>query len=372
MKLSSLKLFFLVLTIFALVGGRKALAQSIIFEDFEEGLRQVNPAWCPSDGNCYLWNHYEGEDGAGSEAVVTSTAHTGTHSLRITKDGPSGATYLQFYTYQSSDWKWHYIYTWAEYPGWQFSTYNRLVFWIKVAPGTTKASGGDANMAFGTYVRYWTDNSGEQETGNRHYYHNFNIPYTGEWHKCIVDTHPDHRRYDSGDMEQPDMLYPDPADPNHNYFDLMPRFYLDMHTNPSSYPAYYYYDDFEFYTETYPENTSQVYSINGVYVPSTNKLIVGWRRNKNENSINHEVRYAWSSIYTLGWNNATPAPNGTVSPVGYGGYNGMEYETTQISMGSHNTIYVAIKPTNSSSFRQIAIPLGPSKRPAPPANLQLN
>ena len=89
-------------------------------------------------------------------------------------------------------------------------------------------------------------------------------------------------------------------------------------------------------------------------------IFVGWNRNKDENSVKHEVRYAFQDIYNVGWNAATPAPGGIVTPPGWQGYNGMDWSTQSIDMSSEDLIYIAIKPQNSSQFRQIAIPLSSS------------
>jgi hypothetical protein len=116
-------------------------------------------------------------------------------------------------------------------------------------------------------------------------------------------------------------------------------------------------DEFEFYQEPHPENDQQIYSLTGTYVAATNRIIVSWNRNKNDNTINHEIRYAFSSLHEIGWNAATPAPNGLARPLGDGGYNNMIYESTGLPLAGRSLVYIAIKPQNSSVFSQIAIPL---------------
>jgi hypothetical protein len=71
----------------------------------------------------------------------------------------------------------------------------------------------------------------------------------------------------------------------------------------------------------------------------------------------HEVRYAFDDIHRLGWNEAKPAPNGTITPPGLGGYNGMIYDTTDLPLTSWKVVYIAVKPENSTLFSQIAMPL---------------
>jgi hypothetical protein len=122
-------------------------------------------------------------------------------------------------------------------------------------------------------------------------------------------------------------------------------------------PANFYFDDFEFYKAPKNENIKQIYSLNAVYIKSTNRLLVGWMRDKNENKINHEIRYSFNDIRTNGWESAIPAPKGLISPLGWGGHNGMEYRTRDINMSDNSTVYIAIKPQNSNKFRQIEVPL---------------
>ena len=107
------------------------------------------------------------------------------------------------------------------------------------------------------------------------------------------------------------------------------------------------------------ENIQQIYSLNGVYVPASNTILVRWVRDKNENSVNHEVRYAFQDIFQIGWNSAVPAPDGLVVPPGWQGYNGMEWSTQAIDVTGESVVYIGIKPQNSSGFRQIVIPTGP-------------
>jgi hypothetical protein len=132
-------------------------------------------------------------------------------------------------------------------------------------------------------------------------------------------------------------------------------------------------DGFELYQETNPENIDQVRSIHAVYVPNTNEVRVGWGRRKDQETVKHDVRYAFSDIYSTGWAAATPAPGRTIIPPDTGGYNGMSWSTTSLNLSGKTTLYVAIKPQNSSQFRQIAIPLtsGTQNSLSPPQNLRI-
>lgn len=339
---------------------------NIIFDDFESGLRIINPLW--SGGDKYLWNHYEGEDGAGDEGIDTSNPHGGTNCLYGRKV-TSNSIYMYFYPYEEDHWD--YLREWVLVPGnWIADTYTRMKFWMKVPVGITRAAGGDYNFNVGTYNRRWgqTDKTVNEDlptaTYNSHFYHWYNIPYTGEWHQFIVDTYPDHQREHDPSADQGDKIYYEydtfgESEAGHNYWDCMTACYIDFHDNPSSYPAYWYFDDFELYQEpnSANENLLEVRSLHGVYVPSSNTIIFGFRKQKSTTS-DYIVKYAWSSIHSLGWANAYDAPSGTISPLGSGGYNEMYYSTTSIDITGHPYIYMGVKKSGSSYFREMEIPTG--------------
>lgn len=374
MNKTLLAAFFLV-SAFPLCMENTAKAQTILLDDFEAGIRQVNPGETdPAFRD--LFNLYPGEGGIGVASITTETSFDGNNSLKLRYT--AGTLNFQLYTYQNSIWGWQWMRKFVQpSANWKMDTFNRMRFWIKVPSGINKNSGGRSNMELGTYIRKSNGDVSSAESDNNHYYHKYNLFNTGEWHQVIVDMHPNHKRGGSGSTEWGNLTYPT-GETGFNYFDAMTRFYLQFpYTAPGSYPANYYVDGFSLYRETRPENVDQVYSLNGVFVPSSNKIMVGWQRNKNENSVKHEVRYAFADIHNSGWGAATPAPGGIVTPLGDTGYNGMDYETTGINVSGKSTVYIAIKPENSNLFRQIAIPISGTSNipdttpPAPPTNLQL-
>ena len=92
------------------------------------------------------------------------------------------------------------------------------------------------------------------------------------------------------------------------------------------------------------------------YAASTNRLIVCWRRQKNDPRP-HEVRYAFQSVHKLGWDAAATAPKGVVRPPGEGGYNGMVYDTTELPLAGQKLVYIAIRPEGVAQFSEVAVPL---------------
>jgi hypothetical protein len=313
---------------------------------------------------------FYGGAGNGTISLNSSDAVSG-KSLQATLS--SGYAQIQFNPYSISSRSFAREYV-VNPSGWLFNTYDRMRFWIKVPQNQfPDAPPGQANYQIGTYVKRVTnpDNSSD-ETGGNHYYHHLNIPYTGQWTQVVLNMHPIDQRGGNGGTEWGNMPHPT-GESQYNYFDALTRFYIDNLSNPGTYPATYLIDNIEFYKEPAQENDDQVYSIHGTYVPSSNRIYIGWMRNKDENSVNHEIRYAFSDIHQDGWSAATPAPNGVITPPGWQGYNGMVYDTTNLPLSGKTNVYIAIKPQNATLFSQVVIPLSSSSDspPAAPRNLSI-
>jgi hypothetical protein len=376
----------LFLTLFAINEGEKAYGQSMMLENFDQSVPPVN-----KEGSGYP-SAYSGV-GAASVSINTSDAVSGNSlRLRIT----SGGLQAQFNPYNGTSREFARTYAGCGWPpacgnpsSWQLNTYNRMRLWVKLPPQVPgHETNGSNNMNMGTYVKAVTNASASSdESGGNHYYHNMNIPNLGTWVQYIINAHPDHVRGAPGAEEEGVRLYPTTApygsgDPpnTYNYFDTLTRFYVQINNSPSSYPADVGLDQIEFYREPHVENDQQIYSIASTYIPGSNRVIITWSRDKNENSINHEVRYAFSDIHALGWANATPAPNGVIVPPGWQGYNGMVYDTTALPVVGKSHVYMAIKPQNSNLFSQIVMPLSGSlpspdvtdtRPPEAPTNLRV-
>lgn len=309
-----------------------------------------------------------GYAGQGATAIDTTDAAVGRQCCKLTLT--TGTAYPSFQAWDylgvmpGVDLKPRgFIREYGDNPvGWQFNTYNRLRFWVKCpsAASALKPAGGH-NIEFGTYVK--TVSSPDRysdETGGGHYYHFLNVPNTDTWTQVVLNMHPSHERgadpnYDWGVLAHPT------GEGDYNYFDALSRFYMEfdpyLGTLPNNpYPLVYKFDGFEFYQEGNTENDDQVYSVAGTYVPAQHRVVVTWSRNKYEETINHEVRYSFQDIHQSGWDAATPAPDGLITPSS--GYFGMTYDSTGVPIGSQSTLFIAIKPQNSNLFTQIAIPLG--------------
>lgn len=351
---------------------RSAVPVSYELDRFEaSGIRIVQPN--TSDQNKYLWNLYGGY-ATGPTDLSTVERFDGARSLHSRYDTGSDWQF-QFYTYTeglagfSNGWQFMRRFV-TDPASWQTGRVNRMRFWIKLPPGPVLSTYGNHNFQFGTYIRCST--CGGAEDGGGHFYHHYDLTTTGQWEQIIVDTHPNHSRGDDGNAERGDRLHPT-QEPGYTYFDLLTRFYLDFPYTSFSQPAHFYMDGFEVFEEQRPENTDQVYSVHSVYVPATNKVAIGWMRRKDEDQVRHDVRYAFSDVFSIGWASATPAPGGTITAPGSGGYNGMSWSTTALNLAGRTVLYVAIKPQNSALFRQIAIPLSSASGtpPSAPVNLRI-
>ena len=352
---------------------------TVSLENFEAAsIRVINPAGTtPSD--TLLFNQYEGDftegPDPGVESISVETARDGNRSLKVqVTQGKNGAgtttgnLYASFYPNNGAIWRFMRELT---QDAWTLNTYTRMRLWIRVPSqvGNGSSTAGNFNLQWATYYREPNGDATSAESGGNHFYHHFNIPFTGRWHQVIMDTHPSHIRGGDGNIEWGDRRYPINGLTTHNYFDLMTRWYLDLQGRLGTFPADFYIDDIELVNEGNDalQNTTQVYSLHGVYVPATNRVLVGWSRHKDQNTTSHQVRYAFSDIFALGFDNATLAPGGNVLPPNTGGYNGMSYSTTGIDVAGQSNIYVAIRPQGATTFRQIVIPLGETDTAVPSA-----
>lgn len=338
------------------LGGRPCaplLAQTIVLEDFESGLRIVD-ATGQTPETVYLWSQYPNDFSAGPDpgiaTITADRAHSGTHSLQVLVTG--GNVYMQFYPYSGAGWSHMHQYVMPS-TAWVPDTYNALRFWVLLPPEIVAAGGGRENVQIGTYVR---PPDGEARSQGTHYYHFYNFKYTGEWEQVILDSHPTYRLGGGGNTEVHDVPHPN-GNASWNYIDQLTRFYFDGQGALRAVPAKFYFDDFELFTRPANENIEQVYALHAAYVHATNEIEVGWSRRKDQDSLTYEVRYAFADINSIGWRAATAAPHGKLRGDGAGPYNLMSYSTTAIRVAGHDLVYVAIKPAPATQFRQIAIPI---------------
>lgn len=317
------------------------------FLDFEGSALPTNNA-----GATYP-SVYSGESGGtGTVSLVPGDPEFG-KSVALTVT--SGVMYAQFNAHNASGTR-GFAREYVSNPAaWKFNTYNRLVFWIKRVPTAAPlATGGQGNLIVGTYVkRVANADRNSDETGGGHYYHKFNVPNTNTWTKIEMNMHPFHDRGAGGNVEHGDQPHPTGEDA-YNYFDALTRFYVNEMEDVGSVPVLYKLDAFEFLSEASRENDDQVYGIAATYVPGTNEVYLTWSRRKDDNTTKHEVRFSNRDIHQIGWNAATPAPNGIVTPKGSGGYNGMTYVSS--ALPTTGTLYLAIKPQGSTLFSQIELP----------------
>lgn len=342
--------------------GYAAIDATMGFQNFDGPTVPINKA-----GFAYpIYYSGTNEGGVFAGSIDTTNKIAGVSSLRMHVTSGSGL-YAQFNPYDANGRGFAREYA-SNPAAWKFNTYNRMRYWLfNPANGAPERSSGMQNFYMGTYVKKVTNaDSYSDESGGGHYYHPFNI-LRNSWSMCTLNMHPGHGRGEPGGVDTGNTPYPtsDPAN-TYNYFDALTRWYISAEGG-TGLPMDYGLDEIDFYREAMPENDEQVYSICVSYTKSNNRFFVTWNRHKDENNVNHELRYAFSDIHVLGWDKATAAPNGTIAPPGWQGYNGMVYDTTAIDVTGRSEIYLAIKPNNSTTFSQVAFPLSST---TPPASLE--
>jgi RNA polymerase sigma factor (sigma-70 family) len=238
--------------------------------------------------------------------------------------------------------------------GWQFNTYNRFCFWLKLPPS---ARGHGTNGVGNVFLLSCMQPvKGAVDPGDRPWFHVLNVPATGNWTQVIVTMHPHNLAGQDQGRELGTLPYPT-GEPEYNFFDTMTSLYLECRYPPARYPAAYLLDEMEFYREKVAENDEQIYGLTATHVPQANRIIVTWNRHKDEDRVRHEVRFAFEPIHEIGWQKATPAPSGTIAPAGTREANGMVYDSTALPLAGQTLVYLAIKPENSERFSQVAVPL---------------
>lgn len=339
----------------------------ILLDDFEQSTMRVTNPTDSDPAFRTLWSVFTDTSRGGAPQAVptlsTDQAVSGVKSLKVTATGPGGSDpsilYVQLQPYYQNAGGWQFMHQQIVAGTWKLGTFNRARIRIKIpnVPGVAGLSrSGGFNFNIGTYLADPDD--GQRvggETNNNHYYHFYNLPVLGTWHELIWDTHPNHLRGNSGSTELGDRQASPLGQAGWWYHDHVTRFYMQMAGTAASYPVSTYIDAITFFTAPPDENIQQVYGLNWTYQPSTNYLYVGWMRRKEQESTNHEVRYAFSSIRALGWNNATPW--GTVSPMGSSGYNSMFIESNTLPLVGQTEVFVGIRPVGATTFREVRIAL---------------
>lgn len=327
---------------------------ALVLADFDGPSVPVNKAGEPYPS--YYFEPRESGDPGGifTASIDTNDAVKGNSlRLRLTQ----GLLKAQFNPHGKDRWTFARDYV-ADPAAWRFNTYNRLTFWIKL-PAEARAyrADGDGNIKVGTYCKRVADPHDQSDNaGGGHFYHHVNVPAVGRWTQVILSAHPHNE--DGNDAQQEIAVQTHPTgEGSYNFFDTLTRFYIAVRSPPGGYPADYFLDEVRFESQTHPENDAQIYSIAATHDPQTNRLILTWSRPKGEDSVKHEVRYAFRDIHTIGWDKAQPAPRGLVAPLGSGVLNGMVYDTSALPLAGHFVVYVAIKPQNAELFSQIAVPL---------------
>lgn len=372
-------------------GGQVGLISGTMVDDFEDpsGLRSdtatVNP----------ILRHDEYPNtGVATEFQSTANPYQGTRHWRgnVTSVGSNYGLYAQYLLYANggaSVVQLHNSRTALD--AWIYDYYNRLRSWVRVntnyvAPGTDTQ--GFESFNIGTYIRS-SDNDwaalNEVGPGANHWYNFYRLTGTGTWWQVVIDSHPTATRaggypgpggspgWDTiSDLWEPQNYglygteYPT-FEAGQNHMDRLSNLYWAFSSNFSpGATGNHDIDAIEFYRDPYDvignrlANIKNVHTTASNYRASDNLLSLSWNRWMGDDVTPHDVRIAFSDIYELGWDNATPLM--TVNPtLGSGPFNVMWLENNTINMGANDFIYIAIKPQGDALFNQIVHPVtGPA------------
>jgi len=349
--------------------GELGSGDSVIIDDFEYAT--IPNSFNDGAQDYPLWrydNNLAPTIPLGSTSTSTDEYLFGSRSLQITANGDGTSPFSMqafmfnnFGTFGNNNWR--YIReTISGYD--EFLKYNRIRFWMKPPPEHTHLNSGWNNLHFGTYNRNTSTSTSSNESNNAHYYHYFDVGYSGGWQQFIIDPHVHHQR---GTNQEHGVLADGFIEPGYNYFDLMTWFYWESQFTLNSTQSWFV-DRVEFLEVTEDEDIDNVYAMNAYLseiVP--NEINVRWSRRRDEHSTTYDIKYAFTSFYENGgFSHGTNAPNGSgvgsiVTGAGSSAYTACRWSTDQIDLTGQDVIYIAIKhETETTRFRQIAIPLTPA------------
>lgn len=391
--------------------GDAVVVDSLLFEDFSYSspmeLPIVRPTYVTSpylhNGvnvfdtlsntitvyNSRLWggipDHSSGQDRPCYCYIESGTGYSGGNAMRFEVDFPdvitnSGIQFhaVQYFPYDEPLFEYRFMReqkaltynanseTWeAGVDSWEIGKFDRVEFYVKVDSFMGTVPDGQTNFHFGTYWRGNNSNrskeQGDSGEEGDHFYHYYNLDPVGDWYKVIVDTHISHKVGGNGNTEWGDQLYPsgDAVDSGYTYFDLMTRFYFHEKSEVDSFTGSnrFLFSDIRIYKEQNNEDRDKIYSLSAVHDSANSQVIVAWKRDKDDNDVFNQVRYAYSNIHSLGWTNANCIDY--IDPPSTAGYNGVKFIGDLSSMGyvAQDEIFIGIKSDSSTLFRQISIDL---------------
>jgi len=345
---------------------------SDIFDDFESGTNRIvtaaNSGYPSGGGGTGIWQPYTGDGALGNTSVIASAARAGGFGLRYQITSGSGA-YVDFDPVDNQFWYFAREQMSSGNP-WSQNKWNRLGIWVFVPanmPMTTDPN--RQGVELGTYVRGKYDPATDNLTnwrvdpeakGGWHYYHFYTF-LTGVWSYFVVDEHPQHSREGGGGRPQGNPgamngigsnIWPT-ATVGWNYMDALTRIYWNnWRTNGSSFPVNIFFDHLAFFSEPNGD-VDNIASLEASWNPSTNLLHLGFCRNPADDP-SFEGRWCAQDMNVVGFNAGTQF--GTVGADGNGGYVNKKIEGIVPQMASLPGVYVGVRRTGQTPFRQLYLP----------------
>ena len=254
---------------------------------------------------------------------------------------------------------------------------HRLMMWIPEHASGVETDGRTTTVHWATHCRYHDAADNVSESDNGHWYHYYSPRNYQGWNMLLVDAVPHHRRNGSSSSENHDVYYPWPEhSPGYNYFDLMCRYYVrHWHRNDINpeeidwFQQNYYLDMFEWWDDENDEDIKLTYAISGSYDEAGDFFKIQWSGVKPYSTPQEwELRYAFSDVHQLGWDNLNTLSNGVISrdTTGNGVFHAGAFTyfdsvSGEINVAGQPHVHFALRATNpepdSGTFRQFHIPV---------------
>jgi hypothetical protein len=235
---------------------------------------------------------------------------------------------------------------------------NRLGFMVRCDLEVVYRTDRGDVIQCGTYVK---DHAHSELTEQgRHFYHYYNIRMAPNvWMAYIMDSHPQHERNRPGNYAVDPALYVNPTDGDYmsnegpvGYFDGLTLFYFDPQPSSGLNYSVWDFDDYYFWQR---DGEPDLYISSLAYCYDGTRYNVYWSGLRDQ-AYSFEVRYRTDgvSMKTAGFASGTNGDSGATSNPN-SAYVGNRWQSS-VMAESASGIYVAIRVTGQTDFREIYIP----------------
>lgn len=321
----------------SVASGIKDARKSLVLLDDFATWRMAN------NGNDRYFERYNGAVGDAGPNQVTTGVQDG---WLVTTQGANNVFYVDAdcapYT-QAAHWLRNHIISGAWNQG-----INRMSFLLRSTYNGSRASGGNDNFNFGTYIKP-VDNfspgaEGTNPQNGHHYYHGTGINmYAGRTIKLVMTHCPQHERGQPGSGDQIPIA---------DYFHRMTRCYFQYWGHyPTAQAGTFYLAAVELYQSAQPEDDANIRSLSIQYTGTRYEVTWGARKNTDQ-TFNIRYRTDGQSMRANGFSSGTSG--GSVSNPG-NDYTCCFWASPNMPE-STNGICVAIQRVGSGEFHELYLP----------------